>query len=155
MSNMSISKGIFVINAKLLQSISLIGGIISIHLIHKESSKPVPKFIRLFALNGLAKFFGLEKSVPQKINQIRPDDTNPKTAESNEKTDNRNSSLNVDNILVNVLEEIKGIKGKMEERDEESVIASEWKLLAKLLDRVLFYICLISFIIVTLAVFVA
>ena len=138
-----------VINAAMLQSISLVVGILSLHLIHKEAPERVPKFIRVLAFTCLAKAFGMGKLVPKDVN--KDSCTNKIHAVENITIDKTSDQPKCDESVELLLKEIRIITQKIEENEEESVISSEWKLLAKLVDRVLFCICLVSFVILIIA----
>ena len=123
----------------------------SIHLIHKESTERVPKIIRCIAFGCLAKVFGMKHLVPARTYDIKPVASQRKTITSHENKDDFEKNPSSVDILVSLLDEMRIITRKINGNDEECQAALEWKLLAKLLDRVLFYICLISFIILTTA----
>ena len=134
-----------VINAAMFQSISLVVGILSLHLIHKEAPERVPKFIRILAFTYPAKAFGMGNLVPKEVNKDA--NINKIHAAEDETTVKANEPpVHIDVAVESLLKELRIITRKIEEKEEESLISSEWKLLAKLVDRVLFCICLFSFI---------
>ena len=50
-----------------------------------------------------------------------------------------------DSELAEVLKELKKITGHIKEKEHSESIVDEWKLFAKIVDRLLFWMCLITF----------
>ena len=142
--------GKLVVLVMVLSAISLIGAILCIHLTFKQTPTRVPRFIRVVAFHGLAKVLLLAKVVPDDETHTEKIDHGGKPGMEQE-VDSTESDLKMGMELV--VKELRFITQQMRLRDEEDARSSEWKLLAKIVDRLLFWICFIASLIVIIAIY--
>ena len=122
-----------------ISTLSLLGAMLSTYFNYKSASTPIPSTLRLFVFNGLAKFFFIKPTAYQndieKSKLMNLDDTDEDCPLS------KNSELRA------IVKELKLITTILAEKEKEDLVLSEWKLLAKIVDRFLFLVAVIIFLV--------
>ena len=120
-------------------TLSLLGAMLSTYFNYKSASTPIPSALRLFVFNGLAKFFFIKPIAHQndmeKSKPMNRDDTT------------EDCPLIKDTELRAIVNELKLITNSLAEKGNDDLVLSEWKLLAKIVDRFLFLVAVIIFLV--------
>ena len=139
----------------IVSTCALASAMISIYLSLQSPAVRIPKPIRFIAFNVLAKLFFLRKEVPEEPNVVgagekrmeknkvnivdldMPDSTQKKWV-GNDLEGMRCDLMILKNIVVN--------------REQDAFVMDEWKCLGKIVDRLLFWLCTVIFLITILSI---
>ena len=145
----------------MMSTISLIVTIITINISFRKSPVRIPRFIRITALRGLAKLL-LGRKVAPCEDELNATNNGAERMQQNlttkeldipnahQKIKPKESEMNED--MSAILRELKIITRHLREKEKEDEISSEWKLLSKVIDRLLFWSLLIILIIAIIAI---
>ena len=138
--------------------ISIISAIIAVYLDGRSDASRVPRCLRIVAFHGLARLFRLQDELPKPIgiSQIEPEkpDTEDTTTSRKRLDTKQAADKPVASELGKVLENLEFLKNYVKDKQRAESIIDEWKLLSKVIDRTLFWLCLIVtviYVIVTVA----
>ena len=147
-----------VIFIMMMTVISIISAIIAVYLDGRSDASRVPRWLRVVAFQGLARVFCLYDKIPKLVgaSQIEPkrmdvEDVRepPDTIDTEQAADKPATSE-----LGKILENLKFLTNYVKDQQQAESIIDEWKLLSKVIDRTLFWLCLIVtviYVIVTVA----
>ena len=138
-----------VIGMMVVSTCSILSAMLSLYLSSKSSAVRVPKSVRFIAFNVLAKLFFLRKEVPEEAEfpDVQKNELmemvnvgeRPKTAGKMPRLSNDQlEGLRMDLMI---------LKDIVVNREKENFVVDEWKCLGKIIDRLLFWLCFISFVI--------
>ena len=131
-----------------LSSVSVLTSIWVLYLHHKDATRVVPHCVKIFAFRGMATILCMRASVPQLAPREK---VAPKlNGDHVNEDDGRRAYLPCQGHgipdLAGISDNLAYITDKMKEKEEEDIIMAEWKAVAKILDRFLFWIS--SFVII-------
>ena len=137
--------------------ISIISAIIAVYLDGRSDASRVPRWVRVVAFQGLARFFHLQGEIPELVgvSQIDPEQIDVEdVTKAGEKFDTKQAAVKPASELGKILENLEFLTNYVKEKQKAESIIDEWKLLSKVIDRTLFWLCLIVtviYVIVTVA----
>jgi len=118
---------------------SVLTSIWILYLHHKDGSTSVPHCVKVFAFKGLAYILCMQASVPP----VRKKKVAPKPTMINvdEESNGPRSPgvMSSSPDLISILDNLTFITDKLKEQDEEAIVIAEWRAVAKILDRFLFW----------------
>ena len=126
--------------------ISIISAIIAVYLDGRSDASRVPRWVRMVAFKGLARLFRLQDEVPQLIgaSQIEPEDKDAEdVTTTRKKLDTKQATKPAAPELGEILENLEFLTNYVKHKQQAESIIDEWKLLSKVIDRTLFWLCLI------------
>ena len=127
--------------------ISIISAIIAVYLDGRSDASRVPRWLRIVAFQGLARVFRLHGNIPKPVSasQIEPERMDvedvtepPETIDTEQAADKPATSE-----MGKILENLEFLTNYVKEKQKAESIIDEWKLLSKVIDRTLFWLCLI------------
>lgn len=127
--------------------ISLLTSMISVYISNKGAEHPVPRIIRLLFLTKLARILCVTSQdhvTAPSTNQVATEPEVISITRPNSKEKLRKEMERSEN---GVLTELQKITSYMEKKEEEEAVTEEWKLLAKVIDRLLFWLFTLAFVI--------
>ena len=149
----SSASGQLVIGIMSLSSMSVMTSILVIYLHHNEMAKPLPKKVQNVLFNCVARVVCMRSKVPDPTSvKVAPDEeeTTAKLAEFS--VDEKDESSNQD--IRGIANDLSFIASKMRKQSRDEEIIEQWRALAKLLDRIFFWIGVI-YILVSLIIFLS
>ncbi len=135
-----------------ISTLSVVVSIIVLYLHHKEPGTRAPRWLRRSAFGGLAKALCMRESIPEytddKVAPAKPEGTmEPEDLEDPVKPPiSLAAQVEPDELKVY----LRYLTEKMRTKDEEDAILEEWRAVARIIDRVLFWICFIVVVIVVI-----
>ena len=132
---------------------SVMTSILVIYLHHSETAKPLPEKVQNVLFNGVARVVCMRSKVPDPTAvKVAPDEveTAAKLAEfyMNEKNESSNRDLR------GIANDLSFIASRMKKQGKDEEIIKQWRALAKLLDRIFFWIAVI-YMLIMLIIFIS
>ena len=138
--------GEIVIFVMSMSVVSLLSSMFTVYMEgHTDVSRP-PRWIRLFSFRVLAKAFFLQNEIPEVPEE---NDVEPVSPDMVGKVSEVKSAL--DGPMGEILARLEYFVRHLEDKKKSDAIVDEWKLVAKTIDRLLFWISLL----ITFSFFVA
>ena len=122
-----------------MASISIIVSICTVIIDSHSSATRLPRWLRFIAFTFLARLFCLSSEVPEVTEESI---VKPNVSEKNALTGIKNELSPMEEDIKNILQELNVITNFMREQKVENSISEEWKLFAKIIDRLMFWLCL-------------
>ena len=127
--------------------ISIISAIIAVYLDGRSDASRVPRWVRIVAFQGLARVFHLQGEIPELfgVSQIEPEQMDVEDVTKVEKKLDTKQAADkpAASELGKILENLEFLTNYVKEKQKAESIIDEWKLLSKVIDRTLFWLCLI------------
>ena len=134
--------------------ISIISAIIAVYLDGRSDASRVPRWARIVAFQGLARVFHLQGEIHKliRVSQIEPEKEN--RMNSRQKFYTKQAAVKPTSEMGKSFETLEILTNYVKDKQRAESIIDEWKLLSKVIDRTLFWLCLIVtviYVIVTVA----
>jgi hypothetical protein len=143
-----------VISIMTLSSVSVITSIWVLYLHHKDATRVVPHCLKIFAFNGMATLLCMKTSVPR----VAPKEKVAPKPEADlmiEEDINGRRTFPCQGHslpdLSGIYDNLAYITDKMKEKEEEDIVMAEWRAVAKILDRMLFWVSSIVILLIFIA----
>ena len=131
-----------------MATISLISAILTVNLDNMSDVMRIPRLVRTVAFKYLARVFCLTKEVPGaddwacSVAKVHPQNSNSTDVTSLTTVVDATTKTPLGTELHELLVELRKITSYIDEKESVARKCDEWKLLAKVIDRCLFWICL-------------
>ena len=136
-----------------MSTVSLLGAVVSIYFSTSDFPSRVPQFVRRVAFQNLAKMICMDTTASKEENRLQCQELPLcKNVEIVHQVEETRCNETVD-VLLSIQNAMKSIEKKLSDKEKDSLIMLEWKLLSKVIDRILFFFCLIIFAIVSMSVY--
>ena len=139
----------------IVSTCALASAMISIYLSLQSPAARIPKRIRFIAFNVLAKLFFLQKEVPDEPNVAGAGEKRREKNKVNIIDLNASDSIPtkwVGNDLEVMRCDLMILKNIVIKKEQEAFVMDEWKCLGKIVDRLLFWLCTVIFLITILSI---
>ena len=141
-----------------MASLSITLSVWVIHIHHHGSHRPVPRVIRRIFLGGVSRLLCMNQMVSTARDANQLGDKTLKVGEETlavEVTDHpavgTHSVLSHDTISREIVSNLTVLKNKVEEDQKTDSVVQEWKNLARVLDRLFFFLIMICLLIEVIA----
>ena len=143
----------FIILIAMASTISLISAIVSTNLSFMRPSVRIPHWLRVIAFRGLSTILFCTSEQFDKVN-VEHESNEICNKVNLDQLDDTNTSSNTLKALSKIFEEVRFISLKVRNQEKEDAMLSEWKNMAKIVDRLLFWITVFGLLIVVMSIYI-
>ena len=155
--------GVMVISIMCLSTLSVLGSIAVLYLFHHHTQTRPHRVLRKISFKFLARIMCMRQSVPEYDEaKISPeDDDDPPIVIENVHSDgtpvktnpNKMEAMGVEmDDMKKISNNLTAIREKMEDKEKDDEIAAEWRGVASVVDRFLFWMCLLIVVVLMTAI---
>ena len=117
--------------------ISLLSSMMAVYLDGRSDATRPSKWLRTVAFKVLARVFCLTEEVPEVMEECRVEPMMEATALKKEVDEKKRSMTEIGEVL----HELQNITSYLKEKQRAEGVVDEWKLISKIIDRILFWCC--------------
>jgi hypothetical protein len=135
----------------ILSTLSVLTSILILYLHHTATPNPISDTAKALIFNGLATAVCMRGNVPESTSsKVAPDQEQAKVAEAGWVPGNEQPSALLNHDLQIIADDLSFIAQRMKKQDRDEDIIEQWRTLARMLDRIFFWISVVYIVIILL-----